>query len=187
MVVLQYSVFMEDRVVQGFLTHWRDPNEIAFQLEDDTTPEDVEEVLEENNLQPSNKRQRQEYARHIQSFQEPDYLADVDIDGRYVAEDEVPALEDYVDMLTLEMNSEQITETINTLFDEEVVTENEVNGYLRQRDNTEEHGEGNFYIQPETEDERIRLYGLKQVLKEYHEDFDQTVQRVRPGEQTIER
>lgn len=164
-----------DFVISQFMDDWRSPEEIAGEVEE-LNVGDVKQLLERNGIQAS-PIFGEDPATVEQS--ETDYFNEGRIDGKYVADDEPPALEDYVDGLVNDLNTDEIAEVVNTLYDKEVVSSEEVGDYLMEREGAEYTRPGKFRLRPSDEDDQLRVYGLKDVLSSYHEDFDNVVKEVK--------
>ncbi len=166
----------EQNVLHRFLEKWRNPSEIA--KETDLERGEIVELLERNDIEAVPEEGREEQVRFRNSEVEPSYLSE-DIDGKYIAEDEVPALEDYVDGLANKLATPQIAEVVNSLHGEGTVSTEEVDAYLSQREAAYKIDRHEYEIRPWKDDDRLRVIGMRDILRQYHEDLDETIEEVK--------
>ncbi len=166
----------EQNVLRRFLKQWENPTEISkgSDLERST----VIEILERNDIEAVPENGWGEQIRFRDKQVEPSYLTE-DIDGKYIAEDELPALEDYVEGLANKLATPQIEEVVNSLHGEDTVSEEEINAYLSQRDGAKQVGPHEFMIRPYDDDDRLQVQGMRDVLRQYHDNLDETIEEVK--------
>ncbi|PSH00916.1 MAG: hypothetical protein BRC30_01010, partial [Nanohaloarchaea archaeon SW_7_46_7] len=80
--------FDEQKILQRFLEQWKNPSEIA--KKSDLDRGQVVQLLERNDIEATPVKGREEQVRFRDGSEDPSYLTE-DIDGKYIAEDEVPA------------------------------------------------------------------------------------------------
>jgi len=169
----------EQKVLQLFLEQWNNPSEIA--KESDLGRGQVVQLLERNNIEATPVKGREEQVRFRDGAEEPSYLTE-DIDGKYIAEDEVPALEDYVDGLANRLETDEIAEVVNNIYGEGTVETEEINDYLTQRKGAGFIGPNDYELRPADRDDLMRVRGLYDVLSAYHDNLDQIVEGVQEGD-----
>ncbi len=180
MVAVDYSIMSEQvdkqKVAYRFLKQWKNPSEIA--KESDLDRGEVLQHLEDEDIEATPDKGRERQVRFRKSAKEPSYLTE-DIDGKYIAEDEVPSLEDYADGLANKLATYQIAEVVNSYYGDGTVTEEEINGYLDQRDGAKRIGPHNYEVRPYDDDDLMRVRGLRDVLRQYHDDLDEKMDELR--------
>lgn len=166
----------EQNVLHRLLKQWENPTEIS--KDSDLERSTVIEILERNDIEAVPENGWGEQIRFRDKQVEPSYLTE-DIDGKYIAEDELPALEDYVDGLANKLATYQVEEVVNSLHGEDTVSEEEINAYLSQRDGAKQVGPHEFVIRPYDDDDRLQVRGMRDILRQYHDDLDETIEEVK--------